>query len=51
MLAGAHEGYQAPLAPTVHFEQFLIGNFLDLFPDSGIVEALAPVRIQVLIVE
>src|ERR1035441_8979859 len=51
MLAGAHEGNQTPLATAVHFEQFLIGNLVDLRPDRGIVEALAPVGIQVLIVE
>src|ERR1017187_9729286 len=51
VLAGAHEGNQAPLATAVHFEQLLIGNLLDLVPDGGVVEALAPVGIQVLIVE
>src|ERR1022692_609558 len=51
VLAGPHEGNQTPLAPAVHFEQFLIWNLLDLCPDGGIVEALAPVGIQVLIVE
>src|ERR1035441_7394408 len=47
MLARAHERHQAPLAPPVHFEQFLIRNFLDLLPDGGVAEALPPVGVEV----
>ena len=51
MLARTDERDQPPLAPAVDFEQFFIRNVVDLFPDGGIVETLAPVRLEVLIVE
>ena len=35
----------------MHFQQLLVGNVRHLLPDGRIVEAIAPVRLQVLIVE
>ena len=34
VLALAHEGDQAALAPAVHFQQFLVGNVFHLLPDA-----------------
>ena len=51
MLTRAHEGDQPALAAAVDLQQFFIRNVFDLFPDVGIVEAVAPVRLQVLVVE
>ena len=51
LLPLAHETHQPPLAPAVHFQQLLVRNVFHLLPDGRVVEALAPVRLQVLIVE
>ncbi len=50
-LALADEIDQPALAPAVHLQQFLVGNLVHLFPDAGVVEALAPVGLQVLVVK
>ena len=49
-LALPNETDQAPLAPAMSFQQFLVRDLTHLFPDGGVVEALAPVGLQVLIV-
>jgi hypothetical protein len=35
----------------MHFEQFFVGNVRDLLPDAEIVPAVAPVGLEILIVE
>ena len=47
----ANEGHHAALAAAVGFPQFAGGDVGGLPPDFGIVMALAPVGLQVLIVE
>ena len=49
-LALPNETDQAALAAPMSFQQFLVRNVAHLFPDGGVVEALAPVRLQILIV-
>src|ERR1017187_3204030 len=47
----AHEIHQAALAAAMHLQQFFVRNLFHLPPDGGVGEAIAPVRLQILIVE
>ena len=47
----AHKSNQAALAAAVRFPQFARGDVAGLLPGLGFIVALAPVRLQVLIVE
>ena len=50
-LARAHETDQPALAAAMRFEQFLVRDIVHLLPDFGLDEAVAPFRLQVLIVK
>ena len=47
----AHEIHQAALAAAMHFQQFLVRNLFDLLPDAGVGQPVAPVRLQIPIIE